>query len=125
MLLPVLLRQSLQVMIALPDQEEKCFYHSAMENQTVTFVYRVVDNINTRNGRMTSPMTYLPDVVLTAYDADGEEYRYFQIEAAGEFGFRPRKSGEVRICLKSQHPRQKLFNFAFDVEFKDNTTQKL
>lgn len=122
MLLPVLLRRSLQVMIALPDQEEKCLYHDAVENQMVAFAYEIVDNINTRNGRMTSPMTYLPDVVLTAYDADGEEYRYFQMESKGEFGFRPRKTGEIRICLKSQHQRQKLFNFAFDVSFKDNTT---
>lgn len=48
-----------------------------------------MNNINTRNGRMTSPMTYLPDVSLTAYDEDGNEIRYVQMESKGEFEFVP------------------------------------
>ena len=89
MLCSMLFRWSFQILISLPDQEEKCLFHNATENQTVTFAYEVVNNINTRNGRMTSPMTYLPDVALYAYDADGEESRYVQIESQGEFGFVP------------------------------------
>ena len=70
-------------------------------------------------------MNYLPDVTLTAYDDGGNEIRYVQMESQGEFEFVPQKTGEVKVCLKSLHQRQKLFNFAFDVSFKDVTTTKL
>ena len=32
MLCSVLFRWSLQIMVALPDQEQKCLYHNATEN---------------------------------------------------------------------------------------------
>ena len=70
-------------------------------------------------------MTYNPDVALTAYDEDGAEIRYVQMEPRGDFDFVPQKTGEVKVCLKSLHQRQKLFNFAFEVSFKDVQTTKL
>ena len=99
-------------------------YHDALANQTVVFAYSVINNLNIRKGRIVPPISYTPDVALTAYDAAGTEIRYVQIEDQGDFEFVPQADGEVRVCLRSLNRRQKLFNFAFDVFFRDAHTQK-